>query len=223
MRRSTPRRACESSRRHLQVQVSMAHPREALLIDANVEAPPCLLHELRTLRWPGTVQCHPLSTQRPHRVVCAANAPRVEPKPAITLMWTSAEVCADLEWSEEDLRVARASWIPEAVRWRGRPRRRGLSRSASSPRGIRQAGPARSDSPARHERYQSCAALTRLVDLSGRKIGNGGAPTPADMRGLSHAVSPFLRAREVSEPAGAQLPFSKASSLPAAGSVFLKD
>ena len=86
------------------------HVNDMFLIAANVPAPPCLLLEFRTLRRPGTVQCHPV---RPGgaRVVMRANTPRVEPKPAITLMLTAAEVCAELGWSKSDLDVACASGL----------------------------------------------------------------------------------------------------------------
>ena len=101
------------------------HEGDTFVIAANVPAPPCLL--LNTEAYDGPAPFNAIRyDEAAHASYTRANMPRVEPKPALTMMRTAAEVCADLGWSEADLRVACASGFPKPSGWRDVPGRRGL-------------------------------------------------------------------------------------------------
>ena len=103
------------------------HTGDHFLIDANVPAPPCLL--LNSEHYDGPAPFNAIRyDQAAHESYVRANVLRVEPKPSITTMLTASQVCEELGgWSEEDLRVARASGFPKPSGWQDVPGEDGIS------------------------------------------------------------------------------------------------
>ena len=92
------------------------HVNDVFVIAANVPAPPCLLQNSEHYDGPAPFNVIRYDAAA-HASYTRANTPRVEPKPAITLMLTAPEVCAELGWSKSDLDVACASGL-KADGWR---------------------------------------------------------------------------------------------------------
>ena len=101
------------------------HEGESFVIAAGVPAPLCLLQNSVAHDGPAPFNAIRYDAEA-HRSYLRANEPRIEPPPALTVMQTAAEVCAELGWSKSDLDVACSSGL-KADGWREVPGEDGVS------------------------------------------------------------------------------------------------